>query len=63
MKSASIQVIPLYNSGDGRGSSFSLPDTWQEFIGSVLELHPMTLRPNQLLVLCYSSPKIQPMPC
>jgi dTDP-4-dehydrorhamnose 3,5-epimerase-like enzyme len=48
MKSVSIQVIPINDSGDERGSSFSLPITWREFIGSVLDLHAMTLRPNQV---------------
>lgn len=48
MKSASVRVIPLNDSEDERGSSFSLPDTWREFIGSVLDLHAMTLRPKQV---------------
>lgn len=48
MKSPSIHIIPLNDTGDGRGSSFSLPDFWREFIGSVLDFHPMTIRPHQV---------------
>lgn len=46
MQHQPIQVMLLEDGGDERGSSFSLPDAWRDFLTSVVDVHITTLQPS-----------------
>jgi hypothetical protein len=46
MKSSPIKIIHLNHKNDKRGNSYTVPRDWNKSIGSVKELHVLTLRPG-----------------
>ena len=41
-----IRISSLADTGDQRGSSFTVPEAWSRFLSSIHDLHLMTLKPN-----------------
>jgi hypothetical protein len=46
-QTSTVEVELLSNSGDARGSSFPLGDTWLDFLGRAVDCHVMTIQPGQ----------------
>jgi len=43
-----VQVFPLSNNGDNRGSSFSIPSQILSFVGEVGDIHLTTIAPGAI---------------
>lgn len=47
MPEPKIEIIPLTDSGDQRGASFSIGGEWVNFLGQAVDCHISTITPGQ----------------
>ncbi len=46
MDESLVKIVTVADTGDDRGASFSLPDVWNGFLGSLADMHVTTIRPG-----------------
>jgi UDP-2-acetamido-2,6-beta-L-arabino-hexul-4-ose reductase len=46
MTESLVRIVTVPDTGDDRGCSFSLPDTWNQFLSSLSDLHITTIGPT-----------------
>jgi len=48
MSEALVRIVAIPDTGDERGSSFSMPEGWQRFLPELVDLHLTTIRPGHV---------------
>lgn len=48
MEDGSVRIIAIADTGDDRGSSFSMPEAWHRFLPELVDLHLTTIHPGHI---------------